>query len=248
MKQWFLAVSIVFWCGVTMAGEVKVAVAANFAATFEQLAERFKIKSSHSAVASLGSTGALYAQIINGAPYEIFLSADAERPKELVSQGKAVAGSIHTYAIGRLILWSSNPTLVDAEGALLKKGFSGKIAIANPVIAPYGLAAQQTLEHLGQWSAMQKSLVRGQNIAQTFQFAASGSVDAAFIALSQIKSGDYVGKGSYWLVPQTLHDPIEQQMVLLEKGKNNPAAKALLEFISSAEGRKIISDDGYGSE
>lgn len=248
MKQCLMAMSIVLWCGVTMAGEVKVAVAANFAATFEQLAERFKIKTGHSAVASLGSTGSLYAQIINGAPYELFLSADAERPKELVSQGKAVAGSIHTYAVGRLILWSSNPTLVDAEGALLKKGFSGKIAIANPVIAPYGLATQQTLEHLGQWSAMQKSLVRGQNIAQTFQFAASGSVDAAFIALSQIKSGDYVGKGSYWLVPQTLHAPIEQQMVLLEKGKNNPAAKALVAFITGAEGRKIISNDGYGSE
>lgn len=246
MKQWLLAASMVLLCGVTMAGEVKVAVAANFAATFAQIAEHFKIKNGHSAIASLGSTGALYAQIMNGAPYELFLSADAVRPRELVEQGKGVDGTCMSYAIGRLILWSSNPTRVDAEGALLKSGFSGRLAIANPATAPYGLAAQQTLEHLGQWNVVQKSLVRGQNIAQTFQFAASGSVDAAFISLSQIKSGDYVGRGSYWLVPQTLHDPIDQKMVLLKKGKNNPAAQALLAFITSAEGRKIISDDGYG--
>lgn len=248
MKQWLLAVSILCWSGVTVADEVKVAVAANFASTFAQIAEQFKIKTGHSAVASLGSTGALYAQVINGAPYELFLSADVERPKELVKQGKGIAETRQLYSVGRLILWSSKPAFVDAEGALLKNGFNGKLAIANPITAPYGLAALQTLERLGQWSTMQKSLVRGQNIAQTFQFAASGSVDAAFIALSQIKSGDYVGKGSYWLVPETFHDPIEQQMVLLKMGKNNPAAKALMEFITSAQGRKIISDGGYGRE
>lgn len=246
MQKPILILFVMFWGSVTEAAEVKVAVAANFAATFAQLAEQFNIKTGDSAVASLGSTGALYAQIINGAPYELFLSADAERPRELVEQGKAVEGTRQTYAIGRLILWSSNPTLVDGDGALLKSGFSGKVAIANPVTSPYGLAAQQTLAQLGQWNAMQKQLVRGQNIAQTFQFAASGSVDAAFIALSQIKSGDYVGKGSYWLVPQRLHAPIEQQMVLLARGRNNPVAKKFMEFITSSEGRKIISDTGYG--
>lgn len=248
MKQCLLIASILFWSGVTVAGEVRVAVSANFAATFAQIAEQFKVKTGHSAVASLGSTGAHYAQIINGAPYDLFLAADAERPKDLVQQGKGVASTRQRYAVGRLILWSSKSTLVDTEGVLLKKIFNGKLAIANPLTAPYGLAAQQTLEHLGQWNTMQKSLVRGQNIAQTFQFAASGSVDAAFIAMAQIKSGDYVGKGSYWLVPQTFHDPINQEMVLLEKGRINPVAKALMEFITSTEGRRIISDGGYGTD
>lgn len=248
MKQWVMVVSVLFWCGATMAGEVKVAVAANFAASFEQIAEQFRIKTGHNAVTTLGSTGTLYAQILNGAPYELFLSADIERARELVEQGRAVAETRQRYAQGRLILWSSKPGFVDTEGALLKKSFAGRLAIANPATAPYGLAAQQTLEHLGQWGVLQKNLVRGQNIAQTFQFAASGSVDAAFVALSQIKSGDYVGKGSYWVVPKTLHDPIEQQMVLLEKGRNNPAAKALIDFINSAAGRKIITDGGYDGE
>lgn len=231
--------------GSVMADEVKVAVASNFASTFEVIAARFKETSGHTAKASLGSTGALYAQIVNGAPYEIFLSADAVRPQELVDNGNAVPGTVRTYAVGRLILWSANTKLVDSEGEVLKGGFKGRIAIANPVTAPYGLAAQQTLEHFGLWSALEKRLVRGQNIAQTFKFAASGSVDAAFIAFSQIRSGDYVGKGSYWLVPQTLHDPIEQQLVLLEKGRSSKAAKALIEFIGSSEGRRIISDAGY---
>lgn len=245
LRKLFLVLMLSFSSAVA-ADEVTVAVAANFAATFDQIATRFKERSGHTAIASLGSTGALYAQIMNGAPYDIFLSADGERPQQLVTQGRGVAGTVHTYAVGRLILWSSNPKLIDSEGAVLKRGFSGRLAIANPVIAPYGIAAQQTLEHLGQWHALEKRLVRGQNIAQTFQFAASGSVDAAFIALSQIRSGDYAGKGSYWRVPQTLHDPIEQQLVLLERGRNSKAARALIEFIGSSEGRKIISDAGYG--
>lgn len=234
-----------FFSSLVSADEVSVALAANFASTFDKISAQFKTNTGHTVVASMGSSGALYAQIVNGAPYEVFLSADAERPRMLVERGNAVSGTTSTYAIGRLVLWSSKPTLVDNKGALLKSGFNGRIAIANPVTAPYGLAAQQTLERLGLWNTMQKTVVRGQNITQTFQFAASGSVDAAFISLSQIKSGDYVGKGSYWLVPQTFHDPIEQQLVLLEKGKHRPAAKALIEFIRSSEGRKIIAHAGY---
>ena len=246
MKRWLMVVSMLVWGGWVQADEVKVAVAANFAAPFKQIADRFRIKTGHNAVASLGSTGALYAQIVNGAPYELFLSADAERPDVLIKQGHAVAGTRQTYAVGRLVLWSKKPSFVDDEGKLLQTGFNGRLAIANPVTAPYGLAAQQTLERLGQWNSVQRGLVRGENIAQTFQFASSGSVDAAFVALSQIKSGDWVGKGSYWLVPETLHAPIEQQMVLLENGKNSQAAKALMEFIASSEGRRIISGAGYG--
>jgi len=234
------------WSGWAQAEDVKVAVAANFAVPFKQIAGRFMSKTGYTTVVSLGSTGALYAQIMNGAPYELFLSADAERPNVLIKQGYGVAGTNQTYAVGRLVLWSRNHSFVDGEGRVLQGEFNGRLAIANPVTAPYGVAAQQTLEQLGQWNRVQKGLVRGQNIAQTFQFASSGSVDAAFIALSQIKSGEWVGKGSWWLVPASMHAPIEQQMVLLEKGRNSPAAKALMEFIMSSEGHMIISAAGYG--
>ena len=246
MKHWLIVVSMLLWSCLVQASEVKVAAASNFAAPFKQIAERFRIKTGHTTVVTLGSTGALYAQIMNGIPYELFLSADTDRPNILIKQGRAVAGTRQTYAIGHLVLWSNNSSFVDAHGRLLQTRFNGRLAIANPVTSPYGQAAQQTLEHLGQWHNVQKGLVRGENIAQTFQFASSGSVDVAFIALSQIKSGDLAGKGSYWLVPETLHEPIEQQMVLLEKGKHSQAAKALMEFIASSEGRRIISAAGYG--
>ena len=233
------------WASLGWAGEVRVAVAANFSATFEQLADRFTEKTGHKVATSFGSTGALYAQIMNGAPYELFLSADAERPEKLVRQGKALAATRKRYALGRLVLWSSKPDYIYSEGGGLKKGLAGRVAIANPATAPYGLAAQQTLIQLDQWRGLQNGLIRGQNIAQTFQFAISGSVDSAFIALAQIKQTEWAGKGSYWLVPTTLHHPIEQQMVVLETGKRNPVATLLWQFISSAEGRTIISRDGY---
>lgn len=235
---------LLLWSGGAVAGEVRVAVAANFVSTFERIAKEFSAASGHEVVTSLGSSGTLYAQIVNGAPYELFFSADALRPPQLVEEGRAVAGTVKTYAIGRLALWSREPGRIDSEGAYLKRG-GGRIAIANPVIAPYGLAAQQTLERLGLWQRYQPRLVRGQNIAQAFQFAASGSVDAAFVALSQIKSGEYAGRGSYWLVPQPLHEPVEQQMVLLERGRDSPAAKSLLEFMVTGPVRQILTEDGY---
>ena len=246
MRRWLVAVVSLFWGGATLADEVSVAVAANFSATFERLAERFAATTGHTAVASYGATGALYAQIMNGAPYELLLSADAERPAKLVEQGKAVAATRRRYAVGRLVLWSRDPDRIGSEGERLLRGLGGRVAIANPAISPYGLAAEQTLVRLGQWAALQKGMVRGQNIAQTFQFAVSGSVDVAFVALSQIRQGDWVGRGSYWLVPEGMHDPIGQEMVLLARGKNSSAATALLQFIGSDEGRKIIRDGGYG--
>ncbi len=245
MKRWLAVVLLFVGNGSGWAGEVSVAVAANFGATFERLADRFTEKTGHKVATSFGSTGALYAQIMNGAPYELFLSADAERPEKLVLQGKALAATRIRYAVGRLVLWSSNPSYIYSEGGVLKKGLAGRVAIANPETAPYGLAAQQTLIQLNQWRGLQKTLIRGQNIAQAFQFAISGSADSAFIALAQIKQAEWTGKGSYWLVPATLHNPIEQQMVVLETGKKNPVATQLWQFIGSAEGRKIISDGGY---
>ena len=224
------------------AAEVHVAVASNFTAVMDQLAPRFSAATGHTVLLSFGASGTLYAQIRNGAPFAVLLSADSERPRRLEEAGFTVMGSRFTYAIGRLMLWSKTPGVVDRKGEVLSGGDFKYLAIANPETAPYGAAAVQTLQRLGVWEKLRDRIVEGENISQTFQFVASGNADLGFVALSQLNEQQ---ASSAWLVPKTLYAPIEQQAVLLEEGADNPAAGEFLAFLKGAEGRAVIRAAGY---
>lgn len=224
-----------------MAGQTNIAVAANFTEAVKEIAAAFKAKTGHDAVLSFGASGALYTQITQDAPFEILLSADAERPKKAVDDGLGVADSRFTYAIGKLVLWSKNAELVKGEETL-KGGAFTKIAIANPTAAPYGAAAIETLKALKLDEAVQPKIVQGNSIAQTFQFIDTGNAELGFIALSQLAGKT---EGSRWMVPQTLYSPIKQDAVLLKKGAANEAATAFLTFLKGAEARAIIEKYGY---
>jgi molybdate transport system substrate-binding protein len=231
-----------------MAGEVTVAVAANFTAAAGEIAAAFEKSSGHRARLSFGSTGQIYAQIANGAPFEVFLAADAARPEKAEKQGYAVSGSRFTYATGALVLFSARSGLFDDGVSYLEQGDYKRLAIANPATAPYGLAAQQVLEKLSLWNDIEHKLVRGNSIAQTWQFVATGNAEAGFVALSQLKSAQASGEnttGSYWLVPAGYHSAIEQQAVLLNRGKDAPAAIAFVDFLKSADAAAIIARYGY---
>ncbi|MEZ5786246.1 MAG: molybdate ABC transporter substrate-binding protein [Xanthobacteraceae bacterium] len=228
--------------GYASAAEINVAVAANFTDAAKEIAAAFRQKTGHDAVLSFGSSGQLYAQITQDAPFQIMLSADEARPEKLVAEGLAVADSRFTYAIGKLVLWSKSKDLV--QGAeTLKAGAFAKLAIANPTAAPYGAAAIEALKALKVYEMLQPKIVQGNNIAQTFQFVETGNAELGFIALSQI-AGEPAG--SRWLVPQTLHAPIRQDAVLLKKGAGNDAANAFLGFLRGPEARAIIERYGYG--
>lgn len=249
--RWFptwLAALGVAWiaAGPAQAGEVAVAVAANFTDVTRQLVPRFEDATGHRIRASFGSTGKLYAQIENGAPFEVLLAADTARPKRLEENGLAVAGSRFTYARGRLLLWSAEPGRVDAAGEILQQGGFRHLAIANPKTAPYGLAAQQVLEAIGLWRTLQPRLVRGDNIAQTFQFVATGNAELGLVAKSQVAGLAAAERGSGWEVDPQLHRPIEQQAVLLTRGAENDAANAFLEYLRSEAARSVIAAFGYG--
>lgn len=226
------------------AEQVQVAVAANFVPPFKEIAAEFEKASAHSVQVSAGSSGKFYAQIKNGAPFEVFLSADDERPKLLEDEGLGVKGSRFTYAIGRLVLWSQDPALVTGAGTL-RNGTFKHLAIANPKTAPYGTAAMQAMMKLGVWESLQPKLVMGENQGQTSGFLESGNAELGFLALSQVLDEKLRGKGSRWDVPEELHDPIRQDAVLLTKGQNNPAAKALMEFMQSRQARAVIERYGY---
>ena len=227
---------------VAIAGEAHVAVAANFASPLKALGEAFARQTGHKLVASAGSTGKLYAQIRNGAPFDVFLSADDVAPKRLEDDKLAAPGSRFTYALGRLVLWSSHDGLVDPAGDVLKGGRYRRLAMANPRLAPYGAAAQQVMERLGVWRAVQGKVVQGENIAQTFQFVASGNADLGFVALAQL---DAAGTGSRWIVPSALHTPIRQDAVVLRRAAGNAAARAFAEYLRGAEARQRIRAFGY---
>jgi molybdate transport system substrate-binding protein len=224
------------------AAEVKVAVAANFTEPAREIAARFKARTGNTAVLSFGSSGQFYAQIANGAPFEVFLSADAERPRKAEAEGLAVAGSRFTYARGRLVLWSTTPGLVDGRGMVLTSGRFNKLSIADPKLAPYGEAAVETMRGRAVYERLKPKLVQGASITQAFQFVKSGAAELGFVALSQV-----VGErgGSRWIVPQTDHDPIDQQAVLLEPGAKDRAARAFLDFLKGSEARAIIRRYGY---
>lgn len=227
------------------ADEVKAAVAANFTAAIKKLAPAFEKTSGHKLVASFGATGQLYAQIKNGAPFDVFLSADDTTPQKLVTEGDAVAGSYFIYARGRLALWSSQPGYVDDQGAILKSDKFTKIAIANPKTAPYGQATIDALTTLKLLDQLQPKFVTGENIAQTQQFVSSGNVPLGFIALAQVKALAPEDRGSWWVVPTNLHKPIDQGAVLLNKGKGSQTANAFLVFLKSPEAIAIIRELGY---
>ncbi|MNG81286.1 Molybdate-binding periplasmic protein precursor [compost metagenome] len=227
------------------ADEVQVAVAANFTAPIQAIAKHFQQDTGHTLIAAYGATGQFYAQIKNGAPFEVFLAADDSTPAKLEQEKVIVPGSRFTYAIGTLALWSAKPGYVDARGEVLKKNDFKHLSIANPKTAPYGLAATQVLDKLQLTEATKAKLVEGQNITQAFQFVSTGNAELGFVALSQIYKDGKVENGSAWVVPSSLHEPIRQDAVILDKGKNNPAAKAFIEYLKSPKAAALIKSYGY---
>ncbi|HBX55816.1 molybdate ABC transporter substrate-binding protein [Pseudomonas sp. UBA2684] len=228
-----------------LAEEVQVAVAANFTAPMQAIARAFKRDSGHTLITAFGATGQLYAQIRNGAPFEVLLAADASTPATLEQAGNGVAGSRFTYAIGKLVLWSAQAGYVDAQGEVLQRNPFKHLALANPQAAPYGRAALQTLDKLGLRQALAGKLVEGQSITQALQFVSTGNAELGFVALSQVYQDGQISSGSAWVVPEALYEPIRQDALLLEKGMGNPAARALLEYLKGPQAAAIITAYGY---
>lgn len=227
------------------AGEVSVAVAANFTAPMKAIAAEFEKDTGHKAQLSFGATGKFYAQIRNGAPFQMLLSADDETPAKLAQEGLADPASRFTYAIGTLVLWSAQPGYVDAKGDVLKKGQFNKLALANPRLAPYGKAAVEVMTGMGLLESLTPKFVQGENIAQTFQFASTGNAELGFVALSQVMKDGRIANGSGWVVPGKLHAPIRQDAVILASGKGNAAAEALAKYLKGAKAEAIIRAYGY---
>lgn len=249
MKHLYLSALLILATstGPLQADEVKVAVAASFAGPMKTIAVDFERVTGHKVVLSTGATGAFYAQIRNGAPFEVLLSADDETPTRLEREGLAVTGSRFTYAVGKLVLWSPKPGVVDAQGEVLGRGGFGKIALANPKTAPYGAAAVEVMKARGVYDALQPRLVQGETITQAYQFVASGNADLGFVALSLVWKEGRIASGSGWIVPAGLHAPLRQDAVLLEKGRSNPAAAALLNHLKGPAARATIAGYGYES-
>jgi len=227
------------------AGEVSVAVASNFTAPMQKIAALFEQDTGHSAKLSFGATGKFYAQIANGAPFAVLLAADDKTPEKIASQGLGDGASRFTYAIGQLALWSKQAGYVDAEGKVLSQGDWQHIAIANPKLAPYGAAAMQTLDKLGLAAQLQPRVVTGENIGQTYQFAASGNAQLGFVALSQVTEDGKLREGSAWVVPAGMHEPIRQDAIVLGPGQGNEAAAALMQYLRGDKARAIIKAYGY---
>lgn len=230
---------------VSRAETVQVAVAANFTAPAKALAEILAKTTGHEAKLSFGATGAFYTQIKNGAPFDILLAADDERPTKLEKEGDTVPGSRFTYAIGQLVLWSAKPGFVDSQGAVLKGGQFNKIAIANPKLAPYGAAAVEAMDKLGLTAALQPKLVTGESIGQTYNFISTGNAELGFVALAQVLDGGKLKSGSMWVVPAKYHAPIVQEAVILKRAAGNPAAKAWMDLLRSPRSKDFIRSYGY---
>jgi molybdate transport system substrate-binding protein len=229
-----------------VAADVQVAVAANFAGPIAPLAEAFTAATGHVVKTSSGATGKFHTQIASGAPFDVLLSADDETPKKLIAEGHAVAGSNFTYAIGKLVLWSPHPGVVDDQGLVLSSGKFNHLAIANPKTAPYGAAAIEVLKARGLVDSLTPKLVTGESLAQAFQFVSTGNAELGFVALSQVAVPGKPVTGSYWLVPSSLYGEIRQDAVLLKPGAGNPAAAVLLAYLKTEPARKLIQSYGYG--
>ena len=245
MRRWLICWAAVLGAAAAQAAEVSVAVAANFAAPMQRLVAAFEQDSGHKVVVALGSTGRFYAQIKNGAPFQVLLAADSETPARLEQEGAAVPNTRSTYAVGRLVLWSRQPGLVDAEGAVLRSGGFLRIALADPKLAPYGAAAMQVLKALSLNEVLAPKLVQGDNIAQAYQFVATGNAELGFVAMGQVFADGKLRQGSAWVVPAALHRPLRQDVVLLNAGKGHTAATALLAYLRSDKARAIIRSFGY---
>jgi molybdate transport system substrate-binding protein len=240
LRNLAIALAIVFPAS-AFADEVNVAVAANFTDAAKEIGQAYKAKTGNDAIFSFGASGALYTQISQGAPFQVFLSADASRPKKAIDEGFGVAGSNFTYAIGKLVLWSKKAGVVTGEDTLKNAGVN-KVAICDPKAAPYGQAAVETMQSLKVYDTLQPKLVQGANITQAFQFVDTGNAEIGFVALSQV-----IGKteGSQWMVPQDLYKPIKQDAVLLSKGAGSKAAKDFIDFLKSPDAVAIIKKYGY---
>ena len=244
----YLACSLLLALGlpsIAQADEVQVAVAANFLAPLQEIAKSFEKETGHQTLITSGATGQLFTQIQHGAPFEVMISADAKTPKKLVKNELALADSQFTYARGKLVLWSVDPAVVDASGAVLKSDKFKHLAIANPKTAPYGTAAMEALDKLGLTASLKSKLVEGDNISQAKQFVDTGNAEVGFVALSQIYKNGKITKGSAWVVPLDLYAPIYQDAVLLKKGEDNPAATALLNYLKSDKAKAIMTTYGY---
>ena len=229
-------------CGPSSADEIRVATASNFRDAMTALGNRFEQQSGHKVIPIFGGTGKHYAQILNGAPYDLFFAADSERPEMLEESGTGVPGSRFTYALGKLVLWSPAEGYVDSTGSVLARGEFDHMAIANPTLAPYGRAARQTLQSLGLWDKLSKGLVRGENVGQAFQYVMSGNAELGLIAWAQLARGNIYVAGSYWLVPPEFYDSIIQQAIMLN---DTPATRSFMAFIRDEEAREIIRQHGY---
>ncbi len=246
VARWATALAALLLLASARAGDVKVAVAANFAAPMQKIAAAFAQDTGHRAVVIIGATGQLYAQIRNGAPFEVLLAADAQTPRKLEDENLTVLGARFTYAIGKLVLYSARPGFVDSYGNVLRQGAFEHIALANTQTAPYGAAGQETLKAMGLWQAVQPKIVQGESIAQAFQFVTTGNAELGFVAMSQVAPPDQTVAGSWWEVPQAYYHPLRQDAVLLKKGAGQPAAAALMEYLRSEKARAVIRAYGYG--
>ncbi len=224
------------------AADTQVAVAANFTEPAKEIAKAFAARTGHHAILSFGSSGQFYTQIAHGAPFEVFLSADPDRPRRIEQEGLGVPGTRFTYALGELVLWSKTPGLVDGQGAVLARGGFNKLSIADPAAAPYGVAAIQTMKRMGVYARVQSKIVKGSSITQAYQFVQTGAAELGFVALSQVINDP---SGSRWRAPSTDHAPIDQQAILLWTGDKNPAARAFLDFLKGPEAREVIKRYGY---
>lgn len=236
----FLALSLPVQAETTL-----VAVASNFTKPMTEIADAFEKATGHSANLAFGSSGKFVSQIENGGPFEVFLSADTSHPAELEKSGLVVAGSQFTYAVGKLVLWSATPELVDNQGQILSKGGFKHLALADPKLAPYGAATMEVMKNLNVLDKFQSLFVQGENIAQTYQFISTGNAELGFVAFSQVIDNGRIANGSGWIVPNNLYKPILQDAILLKKGAENPAAPALLKFLKSPEAQAIIRKYGY---
>jgi len=241
-----ISVGLILFSHLALSETVLVAVASNFTKPMTEIAEAFKKDTGHTAKLSFGSSGKIVSQLENGAPFEVFLSADDAKPLKLEQQGLSVPGSRFTYALGTLVLWSAKPGYVDEHGDILSKGGFQHLALANPKLAPYGEAAIETMKNLNLLERLNPLFVQGDNISQTHQFVSTGNAELGFVALSQVIADGKIVEGSGWVVPESLHQPIRQDAVLMKTGEENPAAPALLDYLKFASAKAIIEKYGYG--